>query len=653
MAQLVPNPDLFGNPIVATFELAVRNLTTSCQENSSGARQRILEAVAVIDSSVALSERERGRRIEAVLRSVTLNRGDYEAIAVVSADLRPASRNAVLSILPQDLRPTVYKTKAAGIPTVDLYTASSASPPLDKTRTGETAANDHSPFRTVLLLGSEEEHESNTSLLRRHGITVLRRQQMDGLEEIVRSDVAGVVVAGSIWKTAAPTDHELLLLRFLQLSSVLFLRIDVEGLNADAAGRLIDLRRGVCCAEADASVFCHGSGCRLSPADVTSIQRVAGLLDVSASTRFHPQEIGSSESLLVRIAATKHVRGHRLDHGIRLEQIQTSFFSQGRSQAKVAMVRPDDGGPGLVMKVDKPERLRAEMQKYFRYISRWEGKANPELYFHGDAAAIIFSLVDNPDAPGAPAPTLDEQIEKAMNGELGNWGETPPQEADLTLALERTVTKLMCLNCQPCMERGYGYGWMADTIGQLADKQIVWSIKDMDGNDTLLPDLARRAATVVAALQDNAVVHGDVHLMNILLRDNRDPFLIDFALSGPGHPCYDLTRLEAAVLFRSFRAVAPESRIAAFVAAISVQGASYADLERDYRDLLTSIGNRLAARTSILVRQQCLDLLAKRNATPASYHAMKILVSASALTMLQPQSAICRATLSALAPVLS
>jgi hypothetical protein len=360
-----------------------------------------------------------------------------------------------------------------------------------------------------------------------------------------------------------------------------------------------------------------------------------------------------AESHLVRIAATKHVRGYRLDDAVKLQQIQTSFFSQGRSLAKVVMVRPDDGGPGFVMKLDAVKGLREEMQRYYKYVSKWEGSTNPELYFHAGAAAIIFSLVESPDAPGQPAPTLDELLEKTLNSELGDWGEKVPREEDLAIALERTAQKLVSLNRNSSAERGYGYGWMADTISQLAAKGVVWSITDVRGDEVNLADIASRAALIVRTQQDKAVAHGDVHLMNVLVRDNREPFLIDYAMTGPGHPCFDLVRLEAAVMFRCFRAVAPETRIAAFMAAATIEGMPYEGLKRDYPDLLTSVGNRLAAQASALVRKQCVDLLRHHGAPLESYYAMKALVSASALTMLQPQSAICRATLSALAPTFS
>jgi len=654
MAQRAPNPDAFAGSDVGGFEHAIRDLGLACQKDGSKVAQLVLGAISAIDKAIALTERERGRRIETLLRSVPLSRADCETVAARLVNFRPASKNAVMSVMPPDLRPTIYRAKAADAPPPAPASGISplASEPSLATPTRETPPIRNSPYRAVLLLGSEEEHAPNTSLLKQHGIIVLRQERLDGLEEIVQSDLAGVVVAGSVLRTLEAPDQEKSLVRLFRLSSLLFLRIDAEVLDVTVSRRLHDLRRDACCGDSDASDFCQGSGCRLSQADIAAIERVANLLEVAASTRFHPRQIGSTESFLVRVAATKHVRGHRLDHGIKLDQIQTSFFAQGRSRAKVVMVRPDDGGAGFVMKVDEAEQLRREMQHYYKYISWWDGGASPELYFHGSAAAIIFSLVDSPDVPGSPAPTLDEQIEKAMNGELGNWGKTVPREEDLAVAIERSIVKLASLNQRQCTDEGHGYKWIADTIEQLENKGITWRIHDLQGNPLDLPSLASRAAAIVEQLQSAALAHGDVHLKNILLRDNREPFLIDYEYSGPGHPCFDLVRLDAAVMFRCFRAVAPEPRVAALVAAMSTTDASYAKLEREYRDLLTSVGNRLAAKTSILVRQQCLDLLTKRGAGADAYYAMKVLITVSALTLLDQQSATCRATLSALAPML-
>ncbi len=609
-----------------------------CQKGEFAVDQLVLAAITAINKAGALTERERGEELRRCYAASHLvgqtMRQSQLSVSISSRLRRTRSRVSYLQIFVQ--QSTVLSRNMC--PHLQLWEAHHRScrnhvlrmqfrkwPPPRAPRTVQCSS--------LVLRRSTGQTPLCSSNTRSSCYDKSVSMNWRESHEPILQESSWLVLCGRHCETS---DHEEQLMRLFRLSSLLFLRIDVEGLDTGVTERLLDLRRNICCGEAEASVFCHGNGCRLSPADIASIQRVASLLDVSANTRFHPREIGCAESFLVRVAATKHVRGHRLDHRIKLDQIQTSFFSQGRSRAKVVMVRLDDSAPGFVMKVDEAEQLRKEMQLYYTYISWWDGRTSPELYFHGDAAAIIFSLVDSPDTPGSPAPTLDDQIEKAVNGELGSWGEAPPREEDLTIAIERTVAKLACLNRHQCTDKGCGYRWMADTIGHLASKGVIWEITDIRGNPIALPDITSRAATIIQPLQDAAFVHGDVHLMNVLLRENRDPFLINYEYSGPGHPCFDLARLDAAVMFKCFRAVVPEPRLAAFVAAISVGGVSYANLERNYRDVLTSVGNRIAAKTSISVRKQCLDLLTERGANVDHYYAMKVLVSSSALTMLSP-----------------
>ena len=66
-------------------------------------------------------------------------------------------------------------------------------------------------------------------------------------------------------------------------------------------------------------------------------------------------------------------------------------------------------------------------------------------------------------------------------------------------------------------------------------------------------DLRLDAARLVAEAATIATVHGDMNLRNVLVRDGREPFLIDYAYSGPGHPCFDLVRFESALMFQMFR----------------------------------------------------------------------------------------------------
>ncbi len=564
-----PNLDDLTSLAVEVFESAVRALAKSFITDGPDLRPKLSDIVTAIDGAISLSDRERARRIEAVLGSLQLIHSDFEEIAAHAANLLPASKNAVMAHLPEGLRPKVHPGQSdSSLSTTTGPESVPATPVLPSSPSTIEGLNENNsaPQRAVLLLGTEQEHASNTHLLKRAGITPLRLENIGDLETILRSGLAGIVVASSLWTRYAVSEHETIMLRLLKLSSVLFLRLDVDGLEANVAAQIHQMRRDLCYADIDASLFCQGSGCRLSPTDIQSIEGISTLLDASTSTRFHPHEISSSEGLLVRIAATKHVRGNRFDQGLKLEQLHTSFFVQGRSYAKVLLASPNDGGSGFVMKIDDAGRLREEMKTYYKYASGWDGRTCPELHYHGDAAAIIFTLVDTPGVPGSPAPTLDAQLEKAMNAELGSWGEQAPNEEDLTVAIERAADKLATLNTKSADDDGAGYTWIATTLTDLAGKGIQWTIEDTGSRAIDIPGLTSRAAEIVRPLQDCAVVHGDVHLMNILVRDDRDPCFIDYVHSGPGHPCNDLARLEAALMYKKLSQIrhfplTPESSV--------------------------------------------------------------------------------------------
>src|SRR5690606_9031751 len=128
------------------------------------------------------------------------------------------------------------------------------------------------------------------------------------------------------------------------------------------AGKLASMQRDICFAERSSSVFCYASGCKLTDADIAALLCVAGLLDASRATQFHPAELTHDESMLLRATATKHVRGHRSDAEARLQLLRTSLFANGKSLAKIAFVHPDDGGAPFVVKLGTLNGLQDEMK---------------------------------------------------------------------------------------------------------------------------------------------------------------------------------------------------------------------------------------------------------------------------------------------------
>ena len=95
-----------------------------------------------------------------------------------------------------------------------------------------------------------------------------------------------------------------------------------------------------------------------------------------------------------------------------------------------------------------------------------------------------------------------------------------------------------------------------------------------------------------------AIVHGDVHLRNVLVRDGREPFLIDYALAGPGHPCLDLVRFESALMFHFFRMTESECAVRELIAA-GGDAATVDELYDRFPGMCQSLGNRLAIRAAV------------------------------------------------------
>lgn len=655
MTQKEAEKDLVGVDR-SGFERALRRTADAAAAEPEQAAGILAEAVRGVDGAKGLSERERGRRIQLLLRQGALSDGQLSEVATRCGQLRPSSKNALRARLPAHLRQALaVRTQGSDAGAVATERDSTESILKHRSltpREDDTREDDGSPFRTVLLVGSQAEHAPNASLLANQGFAVLRSADCSRLDEFVESNICGVVVARSCWLGAPPDQHRDLVTRLFGLSSVIFVRVDVDGLDNAVASELLDLYREIRCADARTSTFCHGSGSRLTSADSAALDGVANLLSFSSVTRYQPDEIESSESLLLRVAATEHVRGSRNDYRLKLEEIKTSFFKHGRSDAKTVLVRPDDGNAGFVVKLDRAERLRSEIRAFQKYVSRWDGRTQPHLYFHGQAAAVVFSLFDSAHDPGLPAPTLHDCLERLVNSELGDWGGQTPNEDDIEGALNLAAKKLAALNADrpPQDAVPARYDWMLASVRSLENAGIAWKLEDADGESFRLTDVMEQASAVVSKLAASAIVHGDVHLMNVLVSDDREPFLIDYANCGPGHPCYDLVRLEAAVAFRCFRSLTPEPELVRLMKAIAIDGADFGKIQASFGDLTTSVGNRLSIKLAIEVRKRCLELLSDHDGGLSDYLAMKMIVSGFALTLLDPQAAVARAAASALAP---
>ena len=318
----------------------------------------------------------------------------------------------------------------------------------------------------------------------------------------------------------------------------------------------------------------------------------------------------------------------------------------GRSSAKVIRIVPDDGGTQLVAKVDVPARLDAEMIRFKRYAQRWDTELNPQLHYHAETGLILFGLLESPESPGRPAPTLEEILERVFY--LEHYPPyTGPDESELKELINRAIRKLKRLNSQDndreCARR---IAIECSTFADMRNLGMDWTFRQSPDLNERVFDLALMASRRVNDLADCVIVHGDVQLRNILVRDGREPHFIDYANCGPGHPCYDLVRLESAVLYYCFRMNGDETDLAALLIDI-LSGCDETAILDKHPAFCTSITNRVAIHACISCRLAAIELAEAKGGSEDDYLAMKYVLACQSLFLIHLQAGVVRSQLAA------
>lgn len=323
----------------------------------------------------------------------------------------------------------------------------------------------------------------------------------------------------------------------------------------------------------------------------------------------------------------------------------------GQTRARVILLKPDDGGVPFVAKIDAVSMLGEEMRRFSRFIKPWERHLNPELHVHGSIGVILFGLVEAAGRGGTPAPTLYDLMRLLCAVERGAMIENEPTAADIRVAVLRTIEKLAELSSNQCnADDEKNLCWLGiEPLYRMRERGITYSIDSRRGAIDVIA-LCEKALQKVAELNGKAIVHGDAHGRNVLVRD-REPFLIDYAYSGPGHPCFDLVRIGSSLLFSHFRMTSNEERLRDCFAGIFVEGKSFDEISKTFPDICTSAGSHIALEAVIWARAAALKLAQQYGGSEEDYLAVKFVVACQSLTIPDFQSGVVRATLMALAPV--
>ena len=596
--------------------------------------------------ALVLGSTEVSRRVRLTVESARLPERQSRELACSLSQLPATVRQAAIASLPASLRRLAYAPKA----TTESGTTSS---PADQTIPAGDGTHTSTPVvltrecASVILLGTYADHEDNHRTLEKRGFAPLRATTLAQLNELLDHEVCGVVVARSWWTGIPEADQEDVLRQIVRHSSFAWLKFDTHNLPC-VGERLHQLLHSIRYSEPQwDDCVCH-DGWRLTPHDLDALERVRGILANSEAVRLCPADIEEPQTRVLIGAAIKHVRQRNFAGPFRLTRVDANSIPGGRSFAKIIRMIPDDDGAPLVAKVDDVSRLSDEMNRFKRYAQKWDTTLYPQLHFHAGTSLIIFGLLESPDSPGRPAPTLEETLEMMFYREHWPGPYQGPCEAELRELINRAIQKLKRLNSRPsdgaCSRKTFIECEPYETVGRTG---MIWSIEHSGGGENSVFNFVHMARSRIDALSEKVIVHGDVQLRNILVRDGREPHFIDYANCGPGHPCYDLVHLESAVLFYCFRMNGNEDALAALFVDI-LNGRDEAAILAAHPIFCSSRTNRVAIHTCISCRAAAIEIVAAHGGTEDDYLAMKFIVACQSLFLINFQAGVVRSQLSAM-----
>ena len=534
------------------------------------------------------------------------------------------------------------------------YPAALESPPtdIDPGLTAESLQAFEHALEVVVL--SSMDQDATTNLLRDRRFSPLIIKTLADLYRLLQGDldVCGFIVDGSFWAKLSATDQRAAVTAVAQFSSFPWLRIDTTNLHLSEL-EVADLVRT---ATADhRQVALHRlrlqAGGQLTGSQLAWLEASRESLIPDATYDIAPGEIEVDELRLLQ-CSLRSALSPKVNSGaqIQISPVRASFFSGGRTKAKVAKVLFGSALQPVVAKIDSKDLILQEADRFNRFIRPWDDNLDPKVFVHGNKGVIIFDLVADRVHPDTAAPMLERQFEQLWSQDL--WTSFATQvsveekQNAMSEGLQSAVEKLGRLNRR------------ADNGGQFPNyaSPVLDAVKDLEARGRSwgfsMPLVSARDAAEAQfkQLESHAVVHGDIHVRNVLLRDDREAFFIDYAQSGPGHPCTDLARLDLSAFFAGFRPLADERTLAELQCDLSVRGLGKGALTQKYPSLMSFPTNVLYVDCATRCRREALDVLTHHHGGLADYLATKFLFAWMSLQIASLPTSLCRAVVEGIGP---
>ncbi len=610
----------------------------------------IIRLLQGLEKEEHLDNTERERRLGSVFGRASVNPEDLLSIGEAGAMLRNAIlRNALAQLLPPEFRSLVFRPKDAvrqKSPEPQITSAEEIQLSEDLAAEVPSDAEAHTAFSDVIVLSISDD-PATKKLLGSAGFVMLRCQTIDELNKMLETneEICAFLVENSFLTSLDERQQSALITKLACFSTFVWLRFQEDGLIADnlSVGQRIASDR-----------------CRTSPPDVTelSFRDGAGLQERElpalrsaqmrlgegeAHGRFIPGELTAFELKLLGAAMSQYSKRRRFNPGAELTQVTTKFLQGGQTGARVALVKVNDLQVPVIVKLHQKEFILDEARRFLTFIHKDNLELNPEVHLHAGAALIVFGVIPDAHAEAEqPAPTLEQRLTdfwyEEMREPMGSGN-----GALLLKGFTDAARRLSALNQQKCFNKNFRC---------MANPYLI-GIKAMEkkGFDWGFPERAltarERAENLLAGADQIAICHGDAHTRNVLIRGEQG-FLIDYAYSGPGHPCSDLIRLELSVYLTRFVQLGGDVALDALQRDLSVERLPLDDLLLSHKSILRSKTNQLCLKMCVIARDLVTEVLAAHKLPWEHYIAVKLLTSWQALQVPNLQQFLARSVISAI-----
>lgn len=633
-------PDRLADAASACFESALVDLRVVLSRHAEDACDVLFSACRAIADADVLDSMERRRRVDIILSPLTLADDEYRLLAARAKEYPAEVRNAIAGAVPARFRGLAYglsePAMSASVSDVEATTRSKLPAEL---------ADAVPPEGVVLLLGNAKDHEHNMRLLKKGGWVTQRASTVEDFNNLLSDDVCAIIVAKSWWSYLPAKKHAENLDSLLSFSSFSWLKINTDGLSVN---NIVERYRQSRFSDPSAARLNHCDSHNVTDPELSYLRSSSGIAQDASQARIYPSDIPVRDGKLIVGAAKAYIQERNSTDRQELRDLSAKLIPGGKSDTLLIHISCDGRSLPFIAKVGNVGMLREELERFHSFIAPHDRELDPQLHFHQDRAAILFKLVADCDNDLDAAPTLHDIVDDTLYADCG--GPTPSaSESQLETLLKRVIRKLIRLNSQPPSASQFAsWAWVDLTLlRNLQEANISWRLLPLrDGADPLI--CCDDAEKYLKQLEGVSVVHGDLHLRNVLVRNFNDPHLIDYAYAGPGHPCFDLVRLECALLFRALRMTDEEEVVRELMVEVG-QGMTFDDVQTAFPTLTNGIGNRVAIKASIEARKACLELLQNHDADEAQYHAMKLMISCQSLALPECQTGIARAAVSAAA----